>query len=212
MGQNKENMGTGSCNHKVMQKGSVGYVCLTGIMLVRGATSRDKAREAAGRLRSLTSLCRVCTTLKILRRFRGAMHPGCQQQGDPSTPRFEWQREGSGHPELRKELGGEDRMTRLTWSSQAVYLRDPKEKWLGEQIPSWHFLWTLGSPANASPLNEPNRKPEGKGVCWWSDSQVMEQSEVGQRKIAHRGKHHIRVMPLEDGSSSTVQEKEKKTK
>ena len=114
MGQNKENMGTGSCNHKVMQKGSVGYVCLTGIMLVRGATSRDKAREAAGRLRSLTSLCRVCTTLKILRRFRGAMHPGCQQQGDPSTPRFEWQREGSGHPELRKELGGEDRMTRLT--------------------------------------------------------------------------------------------------
>ena len=40
----------------------------------------------------------------------------------------------------------------------------------------------------------------------------MEQSEVGRRKTAHRGKHHIRVMPVEDGSSSTVQEKGKKTK
>ena len=100
-------------------------------------------------------------------------------------------------------------MTGLTWSSQAVYLRDPK-KWLGEQIPSWHFLWTLGSPASTFPLNEPNRKPEGKGVCWWSDSQVMGQSDVGWRKTAHRGKHHIRVMPLEDGSSSIVQQKKKK--
>lgn len=140
MGQNRENMGIGSCKNKVIQKGIVGYVCLIGIMLVRGATSRDKAREAAGRLRSLTSLCRECTTLKIRRRFRGVMPPGCQQQEAPSTPRFEWQRTGSGHPELRKELGGEDRMTGLTWSSQAVYLRDPKEKWLGEQIPSWHCL------------------------------------------------------------------------
>lgn len=38
----------------------------------------------------------------------------------------------------------------------------------------------------------------------------MEQSEVGRRKTAHRGKYHIRVMPVEDGSSSTVQEKEKR--
>lgn len=92
MGQNREKMGTGSCKNKVIQKGIVGYVCLTGIMLVHGATSRDKAREAAGRLRSLTSLCRECTTLKIRRRFGGAMPPGCQQQGAPSTPRFEGQR------------------------------------------------------------------------------------------------------------------------
>lgn len=64
MGQNRENMGIGSCKNKVMQKGIVGYVCLTGIM-VRGATSRDKPREAAGRLRGLTSLCRERPTLKI---------------------------------------------------------------------------------------------------------------------------------------------------
>lgn len=187
MGQNRENMGIGSCNHKIMQKGIVGYVCLTGIMLVCGATSRDKARETAGRLRRLTLLCRECTTLKILKRFRGAMPPGCQQQGDSSTPRFEWQREGSGHPELRKELGGEDHPTGLTWSSQAVYLRAPKEKWLGEQIPSWHALWTPGSLASPSPLNEPNRKPEGKGVCWWHGAEWSgKEKNSTQREASHQ--------------------------